>query len=297
MRIEDYDDENYAIIVNKRQIERLGFRVGDPIYVLGLGNGLMAILKKSAFRTYLRDMAKDAINRIASNTSYKPVDLSQFNSDELELLNTLKEIPFDQRDVDSINSRFNDKVGLIDSLLKKEALRKIERNGQEIYVISKPVYLALRSNFSQNSTNETSTSSPQLKVTSERISQPTTNTTPNTNKPSVKGLVDTLKKEGYVVLASDNEAKLISEHLKDEIKNQNIVGMKGFDHKYYIFSKKMFTSAKGKILSFLTAIGSADLKRIANGTDLPEAVCRGILNILQEEGEVMESSKGMFTLV
>ncbi|MEK6954640.1 MAG: AbrB/MazE/SpoVT family DNA-binding domain-containing protein [Candidatus Micrarchaeota archaeon] len=102
--------------------------------------------------------------------------------------------------------------------------------------------------------------------------------------------------KGYMVIASEEEAKQISMKYEKEIKSGEIMGVRGFDKKFYIVAAPYFRLGRQNILA---AIGSREmgLRDIALATNLDEDGCNSILQVAKEQGEVIEKKKGLFKVI
>jgi len=96
----------------------------------------------------------------------------------------------------------------------------------------------------------------------------------------------------YVVCEDQNQAKEFSQMLSQDIKEGKILGIKGFDRRYYIFKSEYYS----KIKSLITGIAKASekettLEKIINATKEPEDAIKGVLEIMKEEGQLFERNK------
>ncbi len=278
MRIENYDDDNYMIVVDKKRLERLGFREGDSVYVFDVDSGLIAVVKKSSFRRYLKGMVVQSINSKPRGV----YDFSAMSDDERELLVKISELEFGDRTREHLIESLGISEEMIKRLVDHGYLRAVDRDGVSVFVIPKPVYVYLRS--LRKDERPSSTVSPKF----SKASSPKVNN---------KALVDKLNKEGYLVLSNEAEARALTPLLKEQVSAGEVLGVRGFDLKYYVFTRKFYSSAHNKIVGFLESVGSATLERVAEGVSLPPEVCKGVLSMLLEKGDVYESKDGAYKLV
>ncbi len=100
---------------------------------------------------------------------------------------------------------------------------------------------------------------------------------------------------GVSLLSSEREAKEFSKRYEREIKEGRLLGIRGFDKKYYVIRKDYFDKYSQLILKLLEK-GPLTLDEIAKRTKLPIHACKGILLLLSEEGQVYESTDNRFTI-
>lgn len=101
-----------------------------------------------------------------------------------------------------------------------------------------------------------------------------------------------LKLHGYAILSDKNEARLASERLSGEIKSGNIIGLKGFDGKFYLCKRDFFHNNSDRIIKSLK--DDLEATTIADLLKLDRDGCLVILRILAENGEIIERRKGIF---
>ncbi|MGV8176416.1 MAG: hypothetical protein ACP5NX_01290 [Candidatus Bilamarchaeaceae archaeon] len=101
-----------------------------------------------------------------------------------------------------------------------------------------------------------------------------------------------LLKDGFGIFESYNDAKQISNDLDKEIKSGNLVGIKGFDGRYYVGSRKFIDANSPKVLGALEK--DQNLESIVKETKLDPNGCLVLIRLLAENGDIIEKKKGMF---
>lgn len=101
-----------------------------------------------------------------------------------------------------------------------------------------------------------------------------------------------LLKDGFGIFESYNDAKQISNDLDKEIKSGNLSGLKGFDGRYYVASRKYVDANSQKILAALEK--DANLETLSKATAMDPNGCLVLLRLLAENGDIIEKKKGMF---
>ncbi len=117
--------------------------------------------------------------------------------------------------------------------------------------------------------------------------------------PSTKAVESSktmLDEKGFVVLDNEFEAKNLSQELEKEVKRGNVIGVRGFDKKYYVVSKGFLKHASDKVLRELSK-RDCNAKELALASKLRLDACIAALCVLKEEGEVIEKRKGVFAAV
>ena len=105
-------------------------------------------------------------------------------------------------------------------------------------------------------------------------------------------LVEALVKDGFLVLEDQNKVKELSDKLKQE--KLNVRGIRGFDKRYYIVSAEKLSEMELKLESVL--VKEKMLKTISSELGVAEELCRAVLEILLEDGKVIEKKKNNYVL-
>lgn len=100
---------------------------------------------------------------------------------------------------------------------------------------------------------------------------------------------------GFMILADRNEARAMSDRLSDKMKAGAVVGVKGFDGKFYVVTKEYFNKAQSAIAGALKE--PMDCDSIAAAARLDPDGCRAVLRLMAENGDVIEKKKGIFAAV
>jgi len=105
-------------------------------------------------------------------------------------------------------------------------------------------------------------------------------------------LIEKLAKEGCIVIEEQAQMKA----LNDKIRNEKLPvrGIRGFDKRYYIMSQEKLSEIEGRLEKTLTK--EKTLKAISAELDLPEDFCRAAVEILREDGTIIEKRKNSYVL-
>ncbi|MBD3210951.1 hypothetical protein GF318_06250 [Candidatus Micrarchaeota archaeon] len=104
-----------------------------------------------------------------------------------------------------------------------------------------------------------------------------------------------LKTQGYVVIPDRREAYSLSQKLKQDLKTGSVIGIRGFDGKFYAVTKQFLEKAEKAIAAALKE--EMDISSIAETAKLNRDGCMAVLRIMAENGEVIEKKKGVFAPV
>jgi hypothetical protein len=104
-----------------------------------------------------------------------------------------------------------------------------------------------------------------------------------------------LRSRGFVVIQDKRDAMALSEQLGSEMKSGAVVGVKGFDGKFYMVTKSYFNSAQGAI--GLALKDAMDAASIASAARLEPDGCLAVLRLMAENGDIIEKKRGVFAPV
>ncbi len=100
--------------------------------------------------------------------------------------------------------------------------------------------------------------------------------------------------QDYVVLENADMASKLSYALRKQGRHNSVLGVKGFDGKFYIVTKSFFSKLAPIMLKSLES--PKDVDALAAECRLPKDGCLAVLNLLAEQGDVLEKNKGVFAL-
>ncbi len=100
--------------------------------------------------------------------------------------------------------------------------------------------------------------------------------------------------EEYAVFSSDEAARTFAREHAAEIKSGEILGVHGFDGKYYVVRARTYAETLAKIEALLKN-RPASVKEIASALGLDENLVKAVLEIAkEEEGIVYEGKDGRY---
>jgi len=104
-----------------------------------------------------------------------------------------------------------------------------------------------------------------------------------------------LMRTGFLALSDLENARKISYVAKQEIANGEIIGIRGFDKIFYVFTKEYFEKIKTKILDSIKDTITYD--ELLENTNISKEELTGILELLKEQSDILEIKKGIFKKV
>lgn len=113
---------------------------------------------------------------------------------------------------------------------------------------------------------------------------------PKTSVPTYSELA----KNGWLVIANPYDAEQFSYELRKSGFVQNVKGVRAFDGKFYLATNKFLYTAHEKIKAILEK--EMHLEEIASATKLEVEALLTVLNLLAENGEIIEKRKGLYCL-
>ena len=91
------------------------------------------------------------------------------------------------------------------------------------------------------------------------------------------------------------DAKRLSDELASHVRKREIIGVRGFDKKYYIVRHSLVMRYAPKIKGILKQ-GGKQADKIAEEIGLDRQGTAALLTIMNDEGELIEKRKGTFAL-
>ncbi|MFA5049726.1 MAG: hypothetical protein WC501_01835 [Candidatus Micrarchaeia archaeon] len=113
--------------------------------------------------------------------------------------------------------------------------------------------------------------------------------------PLTPSLVGVLYSQGYLIIEDGNDAKIFSDHIKDQMSSGNILGIRAFDGRYYITTRNFYNKIREKITKEVKESMSA--VKISELCEVEKDACLVVLYLMLESGEAIETRKGFFSLI
>ncbi len=193
----------------------------------------------------------------------KPITLEE----ELSTVSKLMSIPFAQRNPEIISKILNTRENnVFNSLIKKKHIwlfkgEKYKDKG--VYNISNKLFTLWKEQKNK--------------------------------KPSTSNLFSNLQKDGFTILSSKNDAQQFSNELKKQMSLGKVLGIRGFDGKYYVATKGYYVRLRKEIMDKIK--DPASLNSISETCNAPLDACSVVLKLMSENGEVIENRKDIFSII
>ncbi len=105
-----------------------------------------------------------------------------------------------------------------------------------------------------------------------------------------------LEQRGYLIVERERDVKAISDRLYRKVKNGEIMGVRGFDKRFYLARKGFYSALSERIERTMKGKKAQSVREIAEQAKVKEDECAVVLNLMREEGEVLEKKKGVYQL-
>jgi len=99
--------------------------------------------------------------------------------------------------------------------------------------------------------------------------------------------------KGFFIFEDANQANEFAKRNREKIEHEEIIGIKGFNNRFYFFANTYYNEKKKNILDSLTQEGSS-LELLSSKIEINEDIIRGLIELLKEEGLIFERTRGMF---
>ncbi len=197
----------------------------------------------------------------------------KINENEKIILKKLKSIPYEKRNPNEIKKIFNNKERkVLNKLIMKNYISLFynKKHPEGRYNIEEKAFQYIREETKKEKNEEES-------------------------KNKIINFNDLFRK-GFLVLENEKDAEKLSYFLRKNKKERSVVGIKGFDNKYYVLLKNLFSKNAIKIREILNK-DKKTIEEISKILKLNENAVKGILFLMAENGEILESEKGKYEII
>lgn len=118
---------------------------------------------------------------------------------------------------------------------------------------------------------------------------------PQQGAPAASPTGAMLHSQGFIIIQDKREAMMLSEQLGPQMKSGAVVGVKGFDGKFYVVTREYYSKARGLVEALLK--DSMDAPSVASAAKLDPEGCLAVLRLMAENGDIIEKKKGVFAPV
>jgi len=205
---------------------------------------------------------------------------------EREVLRKLLAIRFEKRTPDYVAKALSERErGVLKALEQRGFVNvfKGDKYKDGVYNIRDSIYPLLSQK--QDAAKEAGTRMPGTES-----AKPATSSAPQTG-----GAFSILNARGFIIVQDKREAMMLSEQMAQQMKRGEVVGVKGFDSRFYIVTRDYLAEACKKITPVLKE--DMDAPSIASAAKLDPDGCIAALRLMAENGDVIERKRGVFAPV
>lgn len=274
--------ENLALIIPK---EMFGIRDGAELELVEVKPGIYSLISPEALagKVEAREAGAPAPGEAvkaeaAGEAKPGPVGAQLLSAEELKLLKKLDRIPYGERLPAGVQKMLlEDEKRLLDEMIAKGFVR-VYKKGKYlqtgVYDIPSRIYPLVR---------QKPVPMPQ-DAPGERVSEKEALTWDGH-----------LGRYGYVIVENEVDAKAASAKLEQEIKSGEILGTRGFDRKYYVAQRRFYDAWSSRIWQLLRQ-GERGCADVAKALGMSEVACKVALELMREQGEIIEKKKGLYAI-
>lgn len=107
----------------------------------------------------------------------------------------------------------------------------------------------------------------------------------------------TLEKDGFLVVKNEMRAKMLSEELKERIKNGEIKGTRAFSGEFYIILSELLDNARERVIKEIKKTGKDTIEALSEKAGLTQTLVKIAMEFLKEEGQIIEKKKGEYQYI
>lgn len=265
-------------------LERLGLKESSEVDFFEVSEGVFLFTSRSK----TTQLVSEALEK--NGVDVKAMPSGFLSQRELVLLKKLEAVRFEERTPANVSKLLSkDEDSTLQSLMQKEVVRlykggKYEKTG--VYSISKNFYSSPKTQAGELPSEPKPVQAQESKASVPAAPVPAARS--DTGVPY-------LDKYGFIVVEGESEAKEISQKLEKQIKSGDVIGTRGFDKKFYVAKKWVYEQQSERVRKVLkgSVMSSAEVSRELR---IGEGLAHAVLELMNEEGEVIEKKKGVYAL-
>jgi len=302
-------DELAGSLSNCKELEIFPLKDGFYLLTSGMIAGTSAPSVPNGTKKEEKEQKKETTENtphsVTQSTSPQSASSVSLTPAERKVLHGLLTIQFKDRTPEHVKETFNpNELAVLKELEKKKYVTvfygtKYKDTG--VYNIDNEVYPLLKGESAQPTPATYLSASTNQKPAAGNL-HPGANSQqpePGNQKPVASSQqpvpqLPAILKIGYAVFQNQGEAQEISDEIRKLPKGE-VIGIKGFDGKYYAVTKEYLTEATYNLKNNLK--GDMNVAAITKACNADETGCRAVLYILAERGDVIEKKRDTFTLV
>jgi hypothetical protein len=199
----------------------------------------------------------------------KAVEVNKVSEIEKIVLRKLLSIRFDRRTPANVEKELTEVERFILKDLEKKAMVNVFKGRKYpdgVYNIKDNIYPILRTNESPK---------------------------PEPKEPEAQPDSPSLQNRGFLTLKDKGEAMRLSQKLHSEMKKGDVVGIKGFDGKFYVVTREYLEKSEKAVNAILKE--GMDVQSIAEAAKMDAEGCSAVMKLMAEKGDVLEKKRGIFS--
>ena len=208
----------------------------------------------------------------------------EFVSGENALLKKLSAIKFEERTPEKVDKLLSpEELSILAGLIKKKLVnvfygKKYTKTG--VYSIS--------TNAFQKATK---TEGEQKTAADEKMQIPANSNSQNSQASNIP-IIAELEKNGFCTVENELQARLVASVLQPKIASGDVLGVRAFDRKYYLATRKFYMENAQKAENALSKPKS--ISEVAGETKMGLDATTAILHLMCEKGDAIEKRRGVF---
>lgn len=281
----------------------------EELEVIMLQDGLFMLAKEGVLDN-LREDKKERAGQEKSKeekTQQKQQALEKkhlLSRAEVDVLKKISAIRFEERTVPFVMKQISPvEKKLLDGLVERKIIEvyvdKKYPNG--VYNLSERLFRFLsNSRYLEKDEKEKKSSTQSIQSTAPKQPQakqagkaaPDFASTAREQKAPLN-TIEHLQKYGYMILNDENEARALMDKIQQMQKSEGVRGIRGFDKKYYVLRRSFLSQHQAKIIGRLNR-GDTSIDELSEELKIEPDAIKVILEILADDGEVLEKRKGIW---
>ncbi|VVC03099.1 Uncharacterised protein [Candidatus Burarchaeum australiense] len=261
-----------ALVLPDAAGKELGLKEGDELAFYELRPGVYAVARRG--EEIAREVSEEAEREEGS-----------LNGDEIAVVRKLESVNFVERTPKKVAELLTSaEKRILDSLVERKFVGffKSAKYKEGVYNIPKEIYELVRKG---GKAGQAGPSAGNAAAGGRAASAA------EAGNPE-----EALEKYGYAIVEREDEAKALSERLNPQIKSGELMGVRGFDKRFYLARKGFYVAVSERIEKSLRGKKARTSLEIARDAKVKEDECAVVLNLMREQGDVLEKKRGTYEL-
>lgn len=290
------EKQNNRIVITLNDAEAAQLQTENAEFELfSPKKGLLLLTEKTEFAADVQTQPKIQTDTATPVTDSKTLDSNLATDEKLfKILSDRKQLS--QRIVGKFEKTLSKtELDRFNELFKQGLIEKFKLNEQ----YKQPVYRLNEKKLAEKKTVLVSNPKPASAQSNSWSVPPNSKSTvpSNANNPNNSTNSLSLERDGFLILKTENDARILSNLRADDFKKGALRGIKTFDGSFFVIKKDTFENAQTKILSVFEQTKTASLENLARQTQLRLELLRGACEFLKEDGFLFEKTKQTYCLV